>query len=98
MNSKKAVMKTITQKTLSTRLGEDPAFFNKMLHGKKKPNAARAAKLEKQTGIGIRTWLYGTPGEIKRELEKVFGKINQKRGRLPGTKNAAVQKRPNQAE
>ena len=77
-------MKTITQKSLSTMLGEDPAFFNKMLHGKKKPNAARAAKLEKQTGIGIRTWLYGTPSEIKRELEKVFGKINQKRGRLPG--------------
>ena len=77
-------MKTITQKTLSTRLGEDPAFFNKMLHGKKKPNAARAEKLAKQTGIGHMTWLYGTPSEIKRELEKVFGKINFKRGRVPG--------------
>ena len=76
-------MKTTTQKSLSTRLGEDPAFFNKMLNGKKKPTAARAAKLERQTGIGIRTWLFGKPDEIRRELEKVYGKINFKRGRLP---------------
>ena len=76
-------MKTITQKLLAERLGEDPAFFNKMLKGKKRPTARRAAKLEVSTGIGIRTWLFGKPEEIKRELERIYGKINFKRGRLP---------------
>ena len=83
-------MKTITQKSLAMRLGEDPAFFNKMLRGKGRPSATRAAKLEVATGIGIRTWLFGSPTEIKRELEKVYGKINFKRGRLP--KKAEVSK------
>ena len=81
-------MKTITQKSLSIRLQEDPAFLNKMLNGKKKPTAGRAEKLERKTGIGIRTWLFGKPDEIRRELEKVYGKINFKRGRVPGKREA----------
>jgi transcriptional regulator with XRE-family HTH domain len=79
-------MKTIIQKELSSRLQLDPPFFNKILSGKKKPTAPVAARLEQLTGIGIRTWLFGKPEEIKRELEKIYGKINFKRGRLPGKK------------
>lgn len=78
------VMKTTTQKHISKRLGLDPSFFCKLINGKQRPSAQKAAALEVSTGIGIRTWLYGKPVELKRELERVYGKINFKRGRLPG--------------
>lgn len=78
------VMKTTTQRTLSKRLGLNPSAFCKIINGKQRPSAAKAANLEVVTGIGIRTWLFGKPVELKRELERVYGKINFKRGRLPG--------------
>jgi transcriptional regulator with XRE-family HTH domain len=77
-------MKTITQRSISKRLGLDPSFFCKLINGKQRPSALKAANLEVVTGIGIRTWLFGKPVELKRELERVYGKINFKRGRLPG--------------
>lgn len=77
-------MKNITQREISKRLGVDPSFFCKIINGKKKPTAKKAAHLETVSGIGIRTWLYSKNSEIKKELEKVYGKINFKRGRLPG--------------
>lgn len=81
-------MKTITQREMSKRLKVDPSFLCKIINGKKRPTADRAANLEVVSGIGIRTWLFGKPAEIKRELEKVYGKINFKRGRFPGKREA----------
>lgn len=76
-------MKTITQKELSNRLGVDPSFFCKVINGKKRTSPDKAATLELVSGIGIRTWLYGKPVELKKELEKVYGKINFLKGRFP---------------
>jgi transcriptional regulator with XRE-family HTH domain len=81
-------MKITTQKSLSERLGIDPALFSKMLKGKKRLTASKAARVEHITGIGIRIWLFGKPEEIRRELERVYGRINFKRGRLPGKREA----------
>ena len=78
------VMKKITQKELSNRLGLDPSFLCKVLKGLKHPSPDKSAHLEMVSGIGIRTWLFGKPAEMKKELERVYGKINFKRGRLPG--------------
>lgn len=77
-------METITQTKLSEALGVDPAFLCKVLKGYKRPTSARALALESASGVGRMTWLYAKPCEIRRELERVFGKINFKRGRLPG--------------
>jgi transcriptional regulator with XRE-family HTH domain len=79
-------MKIITQKQTAQRLGLDPSFFSKIMAGKSRPSAIKAAELEVVTGIGIRTWLYGRPGEIIRELERAYGKINFRRGRVPARK------------
>jgi len=78
------VMKNITQKEISKRLGVEPSLFCKIINGKKRPTATRAAHLEMVSGIGIRTWLFSKHGDIRKELERVYGKINFKRGRLPG--------------
>lgn len=75
--------RTITQKELAGILGVKRSNLSEMLSGKLGLGRDRSARLEQITGIGIRTWLFGTPDEIKRELEKVYGKINFKRGRLP---------------
>ena len=56
--------------------------------GKSRPSATKAAELEVVTGIGIRTWLFGRNVEIRRELERAYGKINFRRGRLPLKKEA----------
>ena len=79
----KVIMKITTQKQIARHLGLDPSFFSKVMAGKSRPSVAKAAALEVATGVGIRTWLYGRPAEIRRELEKVYGKINFRRGRLP---------------
>ena len=77
-------MKRITQKQLAIALGLSAPYLSEILGGKKKPAAQKAGHLESVTGIGIRTWLFGKNHELRRELEKVYGKINFKRGRLPG--------------
>ena len=74
-------MKTTTQRSIAKRLDIDPSFFCKLINGKQRPSARRAASLEVSTGIGIRTWLFGRPDDIRRELERAFGKINFKTGR-----------------
>lgn len=73
-----------TQRMVARRIGVSPSQFCQMLKGKKRPSPPMASRLEVLTGIGIRTWLFGKPDEIRRELEKVYGKINFKRGRVPG--------------
>jgi transcriptional regulator with XRE-family HTH domain len=83
-------MKTITQRELSKRLGVDPSFFCKVINGKKRPNADKAARLESVSGIGIRTWLFGKPTELRRELERVYGKINFLKGRRPSHKESGT--------
>ena len=77
-------MKRITQKQLASVLGLSAPYLSEILGGKKKPSASKSALLELVTGIGIRTWLFGKNHEMRRELERVYGKINFKRGRLPG--------------
>jgi transcriptional regulator with XRE-family HTH domain len=79
----KTINRTTTQREISKRLGVNPSYFCKIIHGKKRPTADKAAMLETSSGIGIRTWLYGKPTEIKKELEKVYGKINFLKGRFP---------------
>lgn len=79
-------MKTTTQRNISKKLGLTPSTFCKLISGTYRPSAKVAAALEVATGIGLRSWLFGKPSEIKRELERVYGKINFKRGRLPHKK------------
>ena len=76
-------MKTITQKELSKKIGVDPSWLSKMLRGEKRPNAKFAALLEKETGIGIRVWLYSDHSETIKQLEEIYGPINRKLGRPP---------------
>ena len=80
--------RTITQKDLAGVLGVKRSNLSELFSGKRRFGAKRAASLEQTTGIGIRTWLFGKPDEIRRELEKVYGKINFKRGRVPGRREA----------
>lgn len=75
--------RTITQKDLAEILGVKRSNLSEVFSGKLRFGSERSARLEKITGIGIRTWLFGKPDEIRKELEKVYGKINFKRGRLP---------------
>ena len=81
--AKKIGMKITTQKQIAQRVGLDPSFLSKIMAGKARPSATKAAELEVVTGIGIRTWLFGRNVEIRRELERAYGKINFRRGRLP---------------
>ena len=74
-------MKTITQKELSKRLGMDFSNLSKVLRGKRKVSTEKAADLEQITAIGLRVWLFGTPVQIQDEIEKIYGKINFRRGR-----------------
>ena len=74
----------IFQKDIAAVLGINKSGVSALFRGKRRFSSKRAANLERITGIGIRTWLYGTPEEIKRELEKVYGTINFKRGRPLG--------------
>ncbi len=76
-------MKITTQRKISGALGVDPALLSKVLKGKKRLTAQKAAKIEHETGIDIRILLFGNPEEIRAELEKVYGQINFKRGRCP---------------
>ena len=74
----------ISQKELAELLGNPKMNMSAMLAGKRRVSPATALKLEKNSGVGRFVWLYGTPKELKRELEKSLGrKINFKRGRVP---------------
>ena len=72
-------MKIITQKQIAQRVGLDPSFLSKIMAGKSRPSATKAAELEVVTGIGIRTWLFGRNVEIRRELERAYGRLPLKK-------------------
>ena len=78
--------RTITQKSLAEILTMSSVQIHMILSGRRKVGAKKAAALEYLTGIGIRTWLFGSPAEIRIELERVYGRINFKRGRPPKSK------------
>ena len=74
----------ISQRELAEMLGNPKMNLSAMLAGKRRVSPAAALKLEKNSGVGRYVWLYGTPKELKREIEKSLGrKINFKRGRIP---------------
>jgi len=75
--------RTIAQRELAKVLGVNRSNLSELLSGKKRFGKNNSARLEKITGIELRTWLFGKPEEIRCELEKVYGRINFKRGRLP---------------
>lgn len=75
--------RTITQKELAEILGVQRSNLSEFFSGKRRFGAKRSARLEHTTGIGLRLWLFGAPNEIRRELEKIYGRINFQRGRLP---------------
>ena len=66
---------------LAKALNLAPSFLFYILKGERRPSSARALILEGISGVGRMTWLYGTPAELRRGLERVYGKINTKRGR-----------------
>ena len=74
-------MKRITQKAVASELGIPESFLHYILNGKRRPSAKRAAVLERKTGIGRMTWLYGSPGRIKKELESTFGPFGVRKKR-----------------
>jgi len=74
--------RTITQRELAKVLGVNRSNLSELLNGKKRFGKNKSARLEEITGIRLRTWLFGKPEEIRQELEKVYGRINFKRGRL----------------
>jgi hypothetical protein len=45
--------------------------------------------MESMSGIGRMSFLYAKPSEIKKELERVYGKINFRRGRVPKIKEVS---------
>ena len=75
--------RTITQKELAEILGVQRSNLSEFFRGKRRFGAKRSARSEQTTDIGLRLWLFGTPNEIKAQLEKVYGKINFRRGRVP---------------
>lgn len=82
------VMKRIiSQKELAEKLQTSPKNLSPILGGLRRPSLALALKLEKNSGVGRFTWLYGSRMEIRRELEKSIGmRINFGRGRIPKKK------------
>ena len=86
---KNVLMKRITQKELSNKLGVNAPFLCNLLKGNKRPTADKAAKMESMSGIGRMSFLYAKPSEIKKELERVYGKINFRRGRVPKIKEVS---------
>lgn len=75
-------MKTIiTQKQVAKILNTDTAFICRLLNGKLKPTTNKAAKFEQITGIDRMIWLYAAPEILRQELERVYGNINDRRGR-----------------
>jgi len=73
--------KIITQKKLAGKLRLSPSHLCEILGGLKRPSSKKASQLERVSGVGRMIWLYGSKSEIKRELERAFGKINFGRGR-----------------
>jgi len=85
-------MKIITQKILAKKLGLTPSHLHYILKGERRPSSKNAVRLERRSGVGRMVWLYGTKKEIRREIERSFGKINFKRGRVPARINNGEQK------
>ena len=77
-----------TQKEIAKALKLSTSFLFYIIQGKQRPSSARALELERLSGIGRMQWLYGSAPELRREIERVFGKINVKRGR-PKSKEVA---------
>ena len=76
-------MERITQTVLAETLGVTRPFLCELLQGKRRVMPDTAARLESISGVGRMTWMYGRPLDIRRELERVYGRINFRRGRLP---------------
>jgi len=78
----------ITQGRLSNLLSLPASQLHGILHGYRRPSAAKAVHLEDVSGVERMTWLYSDHKEITRSLEKVYGKINFSKGRPKSAKSA----------
>jgi len=79
----------INQKRLSEILGITRGHLSKLLskttHGG--ISVGRAMRLEKRTGIPAQIWLFRDGKGLREELEMIYGKIIDTRGRPKGVKN-----------
>lgn len=75
-------MKRIKQTDIANELGIAASFFCHIINGQRRPSPQKAIELEKKSGIERMIWLYGKHHDLRRELEKKYGKIiNFSKGR-----------------
>ena len=56
------------QADIAQAVGVSQQFISALLLGRKRPGRNTAAKLEQATGVPFKTWMLGTPDEIKAAL------------------------------
>jgi len=69
----------ITQKKLAHHLKMKTSYLSRVLAGQRRLSRSRAYSVSKNTGIKVETILYG---DFVAALEKKYGSINFKRGRM----------------
>lgn len=74
-------MKTITQVNVAKCLGVNPSFISLILSGKRRFSPGMAMSISRKTGIDASVLIFSNHKIIKKELERVYGPINNKRGR-----------------
>ncbi len=62
---------------IAQKVGITPAFYSEIINGKKRPGRETAVRLEQITGVPFKTWMLGTPEEIRAELEAALAGSDQ---------------------
>ena len=65
-----AIKKRITQKQIAALAKITPDFLNHILRGRRPCPKRVALRLETVTGISRNTWIWSTPEEMRRALDR----------------------------
>ena len=70
----KPTKKKVTQREIAKLADIGPDFLNHIIQGRRGCPPAVALRLEAVTGINKVTWVWGSPTEIRAELEEQYRK------------------------
>ena len=65
-----ATKERITHKQIALKAEISPDFFSHILHGRRPCPKAVAVRLETVTGISRNTWIWSTPEEMRRAMDR----------------------------
>ena len=65
-----ATKERITHKQIALKAEISPDFFSHILHGRRPCPKAVAVRLETVTGISRNTWIWSTPDEMRRAMDR----------------------------